>query len=197
MRVILLILMSFMMACHAVNDCYGQAVGKEGNRVVGLVVRADGTAFSAGEAAVGVFRREDKLKDYTNEDGIFCIAIPKEVTAFHLVYRAAGHWGILSPEIASIKDPIKVNKVSLRKKDPNDISQLQTIDSLLQTELAIYRGTSSTVLRKAMRDELIKFSDSIEIPPPDPDPTRTAFPQEREIRINARISIDTIVIQMK
>jgi hypothetical protein len=196
MRIILMLLVNLLIGLLCIANCSAQVVGKAGNRTVGVVFRTDGTPFRANEAIVGIFRRDDTIKDTTNDDGIFCIVIPTNISSFQLVYRSAEYWGYISPEIKSTRDPIKIDKVSLRKKDPNDNAQLEIINTLLKTELEIYNATSSPVLRKAIREELIKLSDSIEIPPFDPQSSGITM-KEREMRINARISIDTVVVQMK
>ncbi len=170
-----------------------QSVGKEGNRVVGVIFHENGTA--AGDARVGVFHREETLSDHANADGLFYITIPKDVTKFQLVSRAPGCWVGLSPELSSTTDPIKADRITLHKKNARSKAQLEMVDLLLQNELAVYRGTSSAATRKAMRDELIKFSESIEIPAWDP--TLGITMQEREMRIRARISVDTTVVKMK
>jgi hypothetical protein len=128
--------------------------------------------------------------------GFFCIVIPKYDPEFKLVYRAAGYFAYVSPEpMKNNYDPTKVEKVLLRKKDPKDNAQLEMIDELLETEFAIYRDTKSPSLRRALREELMKLSEAIEIPPIDP--TLTIFDSERKMRIKARFSIDTVVAKMK
>lgn len=195
MKTICALLSGLIIMLGCINPSYGQSVGKAGNRAVGVVFKSDREAFGKGEASVNIFRRDD-VSDFTGADGVFCIAIPSNAKVFQLVYYAAGYWGQKTKEpISNASDPIKVDKVLLRQKNGKDKSQLENIGSLLETELAIYQSTTSPMRRKAMREELIKLSESIEIPLPDP--TNTIAQNERELRIYARVSIDNVILKMK
>jgi hypothetical protein len=194
LRIIPVALIGIFILPLSASLAHSQSAGKEGNRAVGVVFNTDGAPFGDNQARVAIFNR-DTIGDSTNRDGVYSVAIPKSVSVFQLTYTAPNYWGGISDEISSTKDPIKIDKFTLRKKDAKDKAQLEVIDTLLRTELAIYKSTSNAASKKAMRDELIKFGESIEIPAWDPTMGMTM--QEREMRIRARTSIDAVVARMK
>jgi hypothetical protein len=192
---VLIIIVSLLFAALNTDPAYGQTVGKEGNRVAGVVVYDDGSTVPANGARVEMLGREETSADSTSADGVFCIAIPKEVKVFQVVARATGYWPAISTVLSSTRDPIKTDRLKLVKKNPKDKAQLGMIDVFLQTELIVYQHTASATVRRTMKAELIEFGESIEIPPPDQSMGMTM--QEREMRIRARASIDAVVVRMK
>lgn len=191
-----LIFVLFATASVGAQECNAQRVGKEGNRAVGVLFPSDRKSFDPGEAKVWIQRR-DEVTDSPNGDGIFCLVIPKYDPMFKLVYWAAGYQSKVS--VAPIKnnsDPLKIEKISLHKLDAKDKGQLEMMDTLMESELAVYRGTKSSSVRRLMKEALMKLSEAIEIPPVDPN-APTLVENDRQMRIHARTSVDTVLAKMQ
>jgi hypothetical protein len=130
--------------------------GADGNRAIGIVYRGKvNTPFGKDEVHVYIFGRE-KIDDYTNENGIYYIVIPKDISKYQLVYKSKGYWSqITEIPISNDHDPEKVVKITLEKMNPYDDSvNLKRLSSLLKTEERIYLATKSPIIRKTIKSDL-------------------------------------------
>lgn len=166
--------------------------GKEGNRVVGVVYKEDGsTPFNKDEASVYVYNRESN-QDYTNADGLYYVYLSPDIKKFMLIYKADGYWRAGSSVLNNDHDPIKLDKVLLERKNPNKLSQLEGIEKTLDFYYDLYREATSQRAKREIREELVEYFNAIVIPPP-----RTELLRERAVKLDAKAKIETLLAQLK
>lgn len=153
---LVLLTIFLLIICH--NNSIAGSYGKEGNRAIGVVYKGDAkTLFKKGEATIEIIRHED-INDSTNDDGVYYIVIPKDISKYQLVYRAKGYWSqILKEPISNDHDPEKIKRIILRKRSVSDSRPLQSFIKLLGTEEKIYRATKSTKTRQEIKLDLKNF----------------------------------------
>ncbi len=160
------------LALFTPKDSLAQPYGSEGNRATGVVYKGDkGKPFEKGEAVVEILKREQENNDRSNDDGVYYLVVPTDIQKYQLVYRAEGYWSQTSRyPIENNHDPEKVEKVTLRKKDPpKDSRNLRELFMLLQAEQAIYKETSSENTRAAIKSDLMRFLNELRVKGLDPN----------------------------
>ncbi|HZE69886.1 MAG TPA: hypothetical protein VE135_10230 [Pyrinomonadaceae bacterium] len=140
-----------------------------------------------------MFNLESTNSDHTNSDGLYYINLPPDITKFMLVYQADGHWRAGSSTLNSDRDPIKVERRTLEKKDPNNIGQLESIDTILAKQFQLYTGSTSAAIKEEIKKELTQYLQEISVPPPVVE----FFQHERLVKLEAKSKIQTLLAQLK
>ena len=136
--------------------------GEQGPRVVGIVYCADtGAPFGHGDVIAEVLNRQD-VHDSTDDDGIFCLSIPKGLKNFRIAFRASGYWSQATDMIAGDKDPEKLHRIILRKRlAPMTTGDVSQILEDLKGEYVIFEDTPSSESREKIRFDLVGYQNKL------------------------------------
>ena len=131
-----------------------ETVGPSGNRATGVVYADDRSGpFKSGEATIEIQGKESNF-DQTDDDGVYYVRVPNEVSEYKLVYRADGYWPQVTQPIKNNRDPEKRGRVYLEKRDP---LKLQGLSAHLKTETEIYERAQSIRTKTSIHRELKTF----------------------------------------
>lgn len=152
------ILLLFVEPSSAVQNPQNKthAIGVVYNETTGL-------PFQQGEVLVTLLSKGKDVNDKTNDDGLYCVIVPDTLSECRLSFHSQGYWSQLTETLDARSDPLKVERVILRKKlPPRAAADLDDIRRRLEVEYAIYKVSTSVSLRSDIRMDLIAYDETLQ-----------------------------------
>jgi len=105
-----------------------------------------------------------------NDDGVYYLAIPSDMTEFRLAFAATGYWSEMTGVVKNKPDPLKMPRISLQKKDILvDVKDVQRLQALVDRSHRIYEESKSPELRTIIKDNFAKMKIQLDVMDASPE----------------------------